>query len=204
MQSISLADIPDQRFRYPGEFVSVLTSIRMNPDAGERTKLAISIDPENEIDELNEYQNTYSRTICPPAALNGPDFIISSAALSGDSMIMTIKNRGPQVSIPGIHARIHLYADGNPVMTQPIILPSILPRNMSAVSIRLTQSSGFNNYSRITAAIETINILDEIDNTDNSFDYGELLPATMLQYHSLLSVPKIANNIDSHKVSWEG
>ena len=63
LRTIILNDSEDQWFRRPGIYTYFTTAIRMNADAGQRRKIAVYVDPDNEIEELDEIDtmnNTYT------------------------------------------------------------------------------------------------------------------------------------------------
>lgn len=60
---ISFQSLSDQSFRRPGLSQTIPTNLRIS---GSNRRIAVFVDPNNAIEESNEFQNTLSRTMTPP------------------------------------------------------------------------------------------------------------------------------------------
>jgi hypothetical protein len=95
---IGFQSLSDQSFRSPGFSQTIPTNLRMS---GSNRRIAVFVDLDNEIEESNEFQNTLSRTMTPPA-INGPDLILNAIKLTPENELRVIvKNIGSADSPSG-------------------------------------------------------------------------------------------------------
>lgn len=188
------SDLPDQSFRDPGGSVDVRTNFRM---AGLNRRIAVFVDAYEEIDESNEFQNTLSRTMTPPV-MEGPDFIVSDLRLgSGNALEIVVKNIGTANSPPDLPVRIRIIVNENVAADLTPTLPSLTVGGSTVITPDLPIVISLN--SRVRVLLNTNNLLDELDRTNNV--RREIFPSSFAlePYTTLLSQPKIKNNI-----IWQG
>lgn len=184
------SDLPDQSFRDPGGSVDVRTGFRM---AGLNRRIAVFVDAYKEIDESNEFQNTLSRTMTPPV-MEGPDFIISDLRLGSENTLeIVVKNIGTANSPPDLPVRIRVIVNESVAADLTPTLPSLTVGGSTVITPDPTIVISTN--SRVRVLLNTNNLLDELDKTNNV--KREIFPSSFAlePYTILLSQPKIKNNI---------
>jgi archaellum component FlaG (FlaF/FlaG flagellin family) len=185
-----LGNLSDQSFRSVGSTYTIRTNFRL---AGEDRRIGFALDTYDEIDEANELQNTYTRTVDPPA-ISGPDFTVSDLLLNSSSILrIEVKNIGNASSPANLDVRIRVIVDESVVADLTPTLPALSPGGSTTItpSSPITVSSG----SEVRVLLNTNNLLDEIDNMNNVRE--EILPGgpSYSPYTTLLSNPKISSNI---------
>lgn len=186
----NLGNLSDQSFRSPASTYTLQTNFRL---AGSNRRIGIAVDTEDEIDESNELQNTYTRTVDPPP-VSGPDFTIGDLFLdASDHLRIQIKNIGNTGSPADLTVRVRIIVDESVAADLTPVLPAL------AVGATTTFTSPtpitISGNSKIRTLLNTNNLLDEIDNSNNVRE--EMLPGgpSFAPYASLLSDPAIASNI---------
>jgi hypothetical protein len=204
-------NLADQSFRLPGGSSTLRTSLRIG---GKNRRIAVQIDPENQVDESNEIQNTLSRTFTPPV-ITGPDFIITELRLvSGPplktetrySLRVRVKNIGSANSPANLRIRLKVAINNRMVADLTRRLPA-LNAGVGSTAINIEPTThvlqpirpGIGRKAKMRVELSTYHLFDEIDNTNNIRE--EILPGgpSMAPYTALLSLPKIKDNI-----GWEG
>lgn len=180
----------DQSFRSPNGTMILRTNFRMS---GADRRIAVALDPENEIAESNEFQNTMSRTMTPPP-ISGPDFVVSDLGLVGGNVLtIQVRNIGPAAS--PLNLSVHIRVIVNEVVAADLTpaLP-VLAAGGGTTTITPNPPIVIAPGSRVRALLNTNNLFDEIDNTNGVRE--EILPGgpSLLPYTALLGQPVIANN----------
>jgi hypothetical protein len=187
--------LSNQSFRPPGGSLDIRTNFRMS---GEHRRVAIAIDTNNEIDESNEFQNTLSHTLTPPAQ-NGPDYIVSDLSLNpSNALQIQVKNIGPADSPANRQVKLRVIDNETTVADLTPTLP-LLSANGGTTVITPNPPISINANSTVRALLNTYHMLHDIDNTNNIRQ--ELLPSgpSLSIYEPLLNNSRIANNI-----IWQG
>jgi hypothetical protein len=206
-----LTSFGDQTFRVPGGSSTLRTSLRIG---GKNRRIAVHIDPENEVDESNEIQNTLSRTFTPRPK-SGPDFIISNLELEPRpglktepkySLKVRIKNIGSRDSPANLKVRLKLAVNNAVVANLTRFLPALQAMGGSTTIIFEPPRQVFQpirpgvvKKAKVRVELSTDHLFDEIDNTNNIRE--EILPGgpSLSPYTALLALPEIKYNI-----GWEG
>jgi hypothetical protein len=195
MDGYSYSSLADQTFRVPGGSTTIRTGIRMG---GSNRRVAVSVDPLYEIYELNEFQNTLSRTMTPPAK-NEPDLIISDLFLGKDnSLKIMIINIGNAYSRANLNARLQVTVNGGTAADFMPVLPALPPQNGMATVIAPSPALIISPNSKVRVLLTT-NIadefFDELDNTNNLRE--ETLPNgyALDAYNALLALPQLQRNM---------
>jgi|GEM_PF-3616642 len=194
MMRKALADLPEQSFRSPGGSVSVATGVRAS---GANRRIAVVVDPGNAIDESNEFQNTLTRTLTPPAVA-GPDLVVSDLALDTPTRLRAvIRNAGSAPSAANLAAGLEVFVNTIRVGSLDTSLPALAAG--ASTFVVYTAPSAIAGGSRVRVTLRTNRLADEIDNTNNSRE--EVLPPgpSLAPYTALLNTPGIRNSI-----IWEG
>ena len=204
-------NLADQSFRLPGGSSTLRTSLRIG---GKNRRVAVHIDPENQVDESNEIQNTLSRTFTPPV-IAGPDFIITDLRLEFGPPLKTetkyslrvkVQNIGSANSPANLRIRLNVAIDNRVVANLTRHLPTlhagvgsttftIEPTKQVLQQMRL----GILRKARVRVELTTYDLFDEIDNTNNVRE--QILPGgpSLAPYMTLLALPRIKENI-----LWDG
>jgi hypothetical protein len=200
-------NLADQSFRLPGGSSTLSTSLRIR---GKNRRIAVHVDPENQVEESNEFQNTLSRTITPHP-ISGPDLIISNLELEPRpaltkepkySLKIRIKNIGSEDSRANLKVGLKVAVNNTVVANLTQILPALHAMGGSTTVV-LEQTRqvlqplrpGGVRKANVRVELSTDRLLDEIDNTNNSRE--EILPGgpSLAPYAALLSLPRIRNAI---------
>lgn len=191
----SFSNLADQSFRTPDGSLTIRTNFRM---AGSNRRIAVFIDSENEVNESNEFQNTLSRTMTPPAK-NGPDFIVSNLYTDPDNKLkIVVKNIGPANSPSNLEVRMRVIVNESVAADITPTLPSLTAGGGETIIIP-NPPVVISPNSNVRVLLNTNHLFDEIDNTNNVRE--DILPGgpSIAPYATLLSQPKIKTNI-----IWEG
>ena len=186
----AFANLADQSFRDPGGSLTIRTNFRL---AGTNRRIGVVVDPTDEIDESNEFQNTFTRTLTPPT-LNGPDFIVSELSLASDnSLRIEVTNVGSAGSPANLSVRVRVIVDESVAADLTPTLPSLAPGASTTIAPATPIVVASNSDVRVL--LNTNNFFDEIDNTNNIRE--ELLPngPSLAPYTALLAQPKIRDNL---------
>lgn len=187
----SLSYLANQTFRNPGGSTTIRTNFRMG---GSNRRIAVVVDPGNEISELNEFQNTLSRTMTPPT-LSGPDFVIGDLSLdTGNNLKITVKNIGNTSSLSNLAVRMRVIVNESVAADLTPSLPA-LAANGGWTVITPNPAIPVNPDSKVRVLINTNNLYDELDDTNNVRE--EMLPNgySLAAYNTLLALPLIQNNM---------
>lgn len=187
----SFSNLADQSFRSPGGSLTIGTNFRL---AGRSRRIAVFLDSENEIKESNEFQNTLTRALTPPA-INGPDLIIYDLAVGpGSALYFVVKNIGTGQSPEAFDVNIEIIVNKTIVSKQTVTLPSLNARG-GTKTIKTNPPVLIRSGSKVRVSLNTLGPLWEIDNTNNMRE--EILPGgpSLAPYTVLLSRQKIANAI---------
>ncbi len=187
----SLSYLANQSFRNPGGSTTIRTNFRMS---GSNRRIAVVVDSGYEIRELNEFQNTLSRTMTPPA-LTGPDFIIGDLSLdTGSNLIITVKNIGNAASLSNLAVRMRVIVNESVAADLTPSLPA-LAANGGWTVITPNPAIPVNPDSKVRVLLNTNNLYDELDDTNNVRE--EMLPNgySLAAYNTLLALPLIQNNM---------
>jgi archaellum component FlaG (FlaF/FlaG flagellin family) len=187
--------LSNQSFRPPGGSLDIRTNFRMS---GEHRRVAIAIDTENEIDESNEYQNTLSRTLTPPAK-NGPNYIVSDLSLNpSNALQIQVKNIGPANSPANRQVKLRVIINEATVADLTPTLP-LLTANGGTTIITPSPPISISTNSTVRVLLNANHMLHDIDSTNNIRQ--EILPSgpSLSIYDALLNNSRIANNI-----IWQG
>ncbi|GMU64413.1 MAG: hypothetical protein AMXMBFR36_06870 [Acidobacteriota bacterium] len=184
-----LGHLADQRFRTPGGSLTLQTSFRLGGDF--RRVLAV-IDPQREIEESNELQNDYGRTL-RPAALAGPDLVVDVLGLDpSNRVVVRLRNSGNQPAPTPFPVRLRVIA-GSVVRDVDRDLGGL---EVGAVRWFVPTSPEIvvTSPTRVRALITTTSA-DEIDTTNNVREAW--LPHSPLQgeLDRLLGLPEIRDAI---------
>ena len=194
MAKIGLAGLGDQSFRSPGGRATLPSGLWL---AGKDRRIAVVVDPGNEIDESNEFQNTFTRTVTPPKRL-GPDLIVSDITLDTRTRFrIVVKNIGPADSPTSIPAILEGSVDTHRVTPLHLTMPPI-PAG-GTYTVQVTSPLPLDRSRKVAITLRAYHRIDDIDNTNNLRE--EILPdgPSLAPYLTLLNRPKIKNNI-----IWEG
>jgi len=197
-------NLADQSFRPPGGSSTLRTNLRIR---GKDRRIGVYIDPENQVDESNEIQNTLSRTLTP-RHISGPDFIISNLELEPRppltkepkySLKIKIKNIGSEDSRANLKVGLKVAVNNTVVANLTQILPALHAMVGSTTVIfeptrQVLRPRGVRK-ANVRVELSTDRLLDEIDNTNNIRE--EILPGgpSLAPYAALLSLPRIRNSI---------
>lgn len=193
LRVLRLADLPDQSFRAPGITQTLRTDLRL---AGSLRRVGVFLDSGNEIDELNEFQNTLTRTVTLPVAV-GPDLIIRGLSLDGNGELRaTLANAGPVASADGIDVALQVSVDGAVVSRSSVALRSLAAgeeiRIAPGPAVRIVEPG------RVRVSLQTA-VTDEIDNTNGVREATLPAGSSLAAYTALLEVPRVIENL-----VWEG
>lgn len=180
-------NLADQSFRNPGGSISIRTNFRLS---GTNRRIGVMIDPQNEIPEENEFQNTLTRTLTPPV-LQGPDITIKNIAIgSGNKLYFTLTNIGNKDTVSGLELKVRVIVN-EVVKSDFVYKPPVLKAggaNFDNVFVK--PSLVINMTSKVRILVNTYNALDELDSTNNMLE--RVLPSVSIsKYNSLLTNPKI-------------
>jgi len=194
---ISFQSLSDQSFRRPGLSQTIPTNLRIS---GSNRRIAVFVDPNNAIEESNEFQNTLSRTMTPPA-INGPDLIINTIKVTPENELgVSVKNIGSADSPSGQVVRLKIFVNDHLFRDLTKTLPSLNAQG-GTVIVTVTEEppATISGSYRVRAVLNTPHLNDETDNTNN--ERTEIFPAHRFfePYGELLLAPKIRRNI-----IWEG
>jgi hypothetical protein len=186
-----LAGLADQSFRLPGGTLTIPTNFRL---AGSNRRISVFVDSGRDIEESNEFQNTRSRTLTPPAQ-NGPDFIIHDLSLSpGNALRIHVRNVGPAASPAGLSVLIRVIVNETVAADLTPSLPA-LAASGGTVMITPAPAIAIAAGSRVRALFNTNSFTSEIDSTNGVRE--EILPdgPSLAPYLALLGQPRIRNNV---------
>lgn len=183
-------NLSDQSYREVGSSDTIETNFRL---AGNFRRLGIAVDTRDKINETNERQNTFTRTLNPPA-IAGPDFVVSDLDTDdSDKLRIVVKNIGNATSSSNFEVKVRIIVNGTVATDLTPILPSLAPNEdftiVPAVPISLTGNS------EVRVLLNTYHFFDEIDDTNNVRE--ERLPSgpSYSAYSLLMGDPKIETNI---------
>ncbi len=188
--SYAFANLADQSFRDPGGSLTIRTNFRL---AGTNRRIAVVVDPMDEIAESNEFQNTLTRTLTPPA-LTGPDFIVGDLSLASDSSLrIEVTNVGSASSPAALAVRVRVIVDESVAADLTPTLPALAPGASTTIAPATPIVVASNSDVRVL--LNANNLFDEIDDTNNIRE--ELLPngPSLAPYTALLAEPKIRDNL---------
>ena len=192
LSRIALSSIADQSFRTPGGRVNFATDLRIGRSY---RRIMVVVDPRNDIIESNEMQNTFSRTLTPPA-VTGADLAVRDLRLgTGNVLRIGVQNMGTSSTPANMPVRLRIFRNGNLEINTIITVPALATGPPVFVPV-----TAFTVNAR--ARIEVIALPQtssaDIDITNNH--RAETLPgAPSLQpYRTLLAVPRIRSNMLWH------
>jgi hypothetical protein len=194
MSTVRLADLADQSYRSPGGKVTLSSGLWI---AGKDRRIAVVVDPENAIDESNEFQNTLTRTLTPPMR-HGPDLIVSDiVVLTSTRFHIVVQNIGPADTPTSVPAVLEGSVDSHRVTPLHLTLPTIPAGGTHRVEV--TSPYPLDRKRKVVVTLRVLHRIDDIDNTNNRHEV--ILPGgpSLDPYLALLGQQKIQNN-----VIWEG
>ncbi|NGP89900.1 CARDB domain-containing protein [Fodinibius halophilus] len=186
----SLANLSDQSFRNPNTPYTLETNFRL---ASSKYRIGVALDTNDEISESNELQNTYSRTLTPPA-ISGPDFVISDLHLnSSNELNITIKNVGNTSSPTNLPVDIRVIVNETVAADFTPSMPSLVPGQNTTISPN--QPVTITGNKEVRVLLNTQQFTDETNNINNTRE--EILPSgpSFGPYQSLLNNSSIFSNI---------
>ncbi|MFP5285918.1 MAG: hypothetical protein ACLGI9_09300, partial [Thermoanaerobaculia bacterium] len=157
-------------------------------------RISVFVDAGRNIVESNEFQNTLSRTVTPPAQ-NGPDFILHDLSLApGGALRIHVRNIGPAASPAGLSVRIRVIVDESVAADLTPSLPALAASGgttLIAPAPAILVAAG----SRVRALFNVNHFGDDIDSTNGVRE--EVLPdgPSLAPYLALLGQPRIRDNI---------
>ncbi len=202
----AFANLSDQSFLNPGKAITIPTNFKLS---GKNRRIGMHLDPYNEIDELNEFQNTYSKTLTPPVTI-GPDFSIQSVDIKSSTTRLILNgvrilNGGNSASSSNLTVDIRVIIDDVVKGDYSPIL-SAIPGNGEVAKYSFPSPIPVPNGSkRYRILLNTKNYNDEIDNTNGILE-GPLPsgPTTNLN-HELLAPYRtlLANRKIKKAIVWK-
>ena len=188
LRTYPLADLSDQSFRMPRQKQTIVTGLRLT---GENRRIAVVVDPANEIDEINEFQNTLTRTVSL-SAMSGPDIVVRSLFLDEDGRLgVSIENVGDEVSAQ-FAARLRVYLDDTVAHDLEVAVPEIEPNDTA--SFALDPVVFVRRLSRVRVFLDT-DATAETDNTNGVREESMPTTAAIAALEDVLADAAIAGSL---------
>lgn len=198
LSRIALSAIADQSFRTPGRRIDFATDLRIGRSY---RRIMVVVDPQDEIAESNEVQNTISRTLTPPT-VTGPDLAVRDLQLgAGNTLRIGVQNLGTVSTPPNMPVRLRIFHNGTQVVDAIQTVPALAPGPPVFVPVPAVTVSA---RARIKVIALPQASSADIDISNNY--RVETLPdgPSLLPYRTLLAVPKIRHNILWHGFEHNG
>jgi hypothetical protein len=192
LSRIALSSLADQSFRSPGGRIDFSSDLRIG---GSYRRIMVVVDPQDDITESNEVQNTLSLTLTPPAII-GPDLAVRDLQLgTGNTLRIGVQNLGTASTPPNMPVRLQITRNGIQVVDTTQTVPALAPGPLVFVPVPAVT---VNTRARIEVAALPQTSSNDIDITNNY--RAETLPGgpSLQAYRTLLAIPKIRNNILWH------
>ena len=192
LDNIGFSGIADQSFLAPGGSVDFSTNLRIGAD---HRRIMVVVDPQDDITESNEAQNSLSRTLTPPTVF-GADPVVQDLSLSpSNTLRLRVRNLGTAVTPPNMSIRLRVSRNGSEVVNTTRSMPALSP---GAYAIITVSAVTVNSNAEIMAAVFPMDISNDVDVTNN-YRMEQLPNGPSLQpYQTLLTDPKIRANIIWH------